>query len=68
MLTKENAQLKNWEFYLADSLRTWAYYAVFQIVLRDCSEEVMKEPEYIGVFQQKPDCGNIKQLLLVKEN
>ena len=37
-------------------------------VLRDYSEEVRKEPGYIGVLQQQPKTRNIKRLLLTKEN
>ena len=37
-------------------------------VLRDYSEEVRKEPVYIGVLQQQPKTRDIKRLLLTKEN
>ena len=40
-------------FYLMDLLRTDAQEAASQIALRDCSEEVRKEPGYIGVFTTK---------------
>lgn len=40
--------------------------AACQIVLRDCSEEVMEKPGYTGILQQKPGSLNIKKLLLEK--
>lgn len=36
------------------------------LALKDCSEEVRREPGYIGVFATKTQ--NIKRLLLIKEN
>ena len=36
------------------------------LALKDCSEEVRREPGYIGVFAAKTQ--NIKRLLLIKEN
>ena len=36
------------------------------LALKDCSEEVRREPGYIGVFVTKTQ--NIKRLLLIKEN
>ena len=36
------------------------------LALKDCSEEVRREPGYIGVFITKTQ--NIKRLLLIKEN
>ena len=40
-------------FYLAELLRTQALETVSQITLRDCSEEVREETEYIGIFTIK---------------
>ena len=39
-----------------------------RIVLRDCLEEVRKEPEYIGILQQRSGSQNSKILPLIKEN
>ena len=36
------------------------------LALKDCSEEIRREPGYIGVFATKTQ--NIKRLLLIKEN
>ena len=36
------------------------------LAVKDCSEEVRREPGYIGVFVTKTQ--NIKRLLLIKEN
>ena len=36
------------------------------LALKDCFEEVRREPGYIGVFVTKTQ--NIKRLLLIKEN
>ena len=36
------------------------------LALKDCSEEVRREPGYIGVFATKTQ--NIKRVLLIKEN
>ena len=56
-------------FYLADFLRTQSK-TTSRKALRDCSKEVRKEPEYIGVFQKQTNTGNqnIKRQLLIKEN
>ena len=35
--------------------------------LRNCSEEVREEPENTDL-QRKPDCQNIKRLLLARES
>ena len=55
-------------FYSVGLLRTWAWKMASDKVLRDYSEEVRKEPGYIGVLQQQPKTRNIKRLLLTKEN
>ena len=55
-------------FYLVDILRTQAQDAASQTAQRDCCEEVREQPGYVRVFQQRPGSGNIKILLLVKEN
>ena len=37
-------------------------------MLRDCSEEEVEKPGYIGDFATKPGGRNIKRLLFIKEN
>ena len=58
------AQPKRIIFYSADFLRTQAWEAASQTVLKNCSQEVWEEPEYTRVLQQKPGSWNIKRLLL----
>ena len=59
------------ENYILFGRTCWGFQAwdtASQIILTDCSEEVRKEPGYIGVLQQKPGSLNIKRLLLMNGN
>ena len=45
--------------YSGTLLRTTAQETAFQIALRNCSEEVREQPEYIEVFAEKTNKQNM---------
>ena len=57
-------------FYSVDILRISAQETASQVALRDCSEEVRKEPRDTGVFERKktkkPGSQNIKILEILE--
>ena len=68
-LWKKFTQCESQELsFVASKMRSAAWETTFQIVLRNCLEEVKGEPAYTEVLQQRSGCLNSKQLLLIQEN